>query len=211
MGDGAEDGAIYERCTVTVRPHGTAEAVGRLRGPVAEDVAAAGGVLWGVFTPQIGLASDTVVLMVGWPSGPPPGGVEIAPGGAIRGVTRSRWSPTVRPTDTAPLTGRGVYAHRTFRIAGDDLEEFVSLSEQAWPSFEEAFGARICGLFRRADPLTADHTEMLLVTRYPDLATWERSRPRRTDDPALAATRELFVRRHALTRSTIVVTTELAG
>jgi hypothetical protein len=50
---------------------------------------------------------------------------------------------------------------------------------------------------------------MLLLTRYGSLAVWERSRSARSDREREAWRR--FLRRHELTRSTIVATTLLAG
>ena len=148
---------------------------------------------WGLFVPQIGDTSESLVLVVPGrvvPSGLP-GAAEVTP------VTA-----TVRTTSDEPLpSDDGVYAHRWFDIDPSDWDEFLALSEGAWPGFEAANpGTRIHGFFRAG----ANGERVLLVTRYPSLAAWETSR--NVDDDGGRAN---FVRRHQLTRSTIVRTYRL--
>ena len=147
------------------------------------------GPVWGLFAPQIGAASETVeVIVAGELPSVASSTVEVA----------HPLVATVRPTDTTPLTDDGVFALRWFRIVADDWPEFLALSEGAWPGFEGANeGVRIHGFFRTPD----DPTRVLLVTRYPSLASWETSR--NAPDDAGGAN---FRRRHELTVSTIVRT-----
>jgi hypothetical protein len=142
---------------------------------------------WGVFSPQIGEESDTFVAI----ASAAPADADALADDAI--VT------TVRPVDDQPLTDDGVYAHRWFDIDAADWPEFLALSEGAWPGFEGANpGVRIVGFFRCGDD------RVLLVTRYPSLASWETSR--NAPDDAGGAN---FRRRHQLTKSTIVRTYRL--
>lgn len=118
--------------------------------------------------------------------------------------------PTARPLDRTPPSDDGLYVHRWFHVDPADVEEFVELSAQAWPTFEDVFdGVRILGLWRQVRPETAE-ARLLLVTRYTDLAQWETSRfsaprPAEGADDAF----ERFRRRRALTRRTIARFTRL--
>ena len=151
------------------------------------------GAVWGVFTPQIGAASETLEVIV-------PG--ELASPATARVASTTELTATVRPTSDDPLPlDDGVWALRWFEIDPSDWDEFLALSEGAWPGFEAANpGTRIHGFFRAG----ADGERVLLVTRYPSLAAWETSR--NVDDDGGRAN---FRRRHELTRSTIVRTYRL--
>ena len=148
---------------------------------------------WGLFVPQIGAASETVEVIVRG---------DLPPLTTATAETVDRLVATVRPTATDPLPADdGVYALRWFEIDPADWPEFLALSEGAWPGFEGANpGVRIHGFFRSGD----GGERVLLVTRYPSLASWETSR-NATDEAGGAN----FRRRHQLTRSTIVRTYRL--
>lgn len=106
---------------------------------------------------------------------------------------------TARPlTGSAPLEPGGVFALRHFALHdADDWDEFLSLSVDAWPTFEADHGCTIEGLFRFED----QPADALLVTRYPSVAGWESSRSTiRPDDPA----GRNFLRRRELTRRSVV-------
>lgn len=125
----------------------------------------------------------------------------------IDGVTHASDVPleaTVRPTTEAPPRQDGIYAHRWFEFDPADWDEFLELSEGAWPDFEATFGVRIVGLWRSADA----PDRALLITRYPSLAVWESSRPY-APGPGAEEARKRFVRRAELTRRTIVRVTRL--
>lgn len=172
------------RCTAATLavPRGGLAAVRAELGPV-----------WGMFAPQIGAASETLEVVV-------PGELPALSTATV--AVQQGLTATVRPTTTDPLPADdGVYAHRWFDIDPADWDEFLSLSEGAWPGFEGANpGVRIHGFFRSGD----DGERVLLVTRYPSLAGWETSR--NAPDEAGGAN---FRRRHQLTRSTIVRTYRL--
>ena len=83
-------------------------------------------------------------------------------------------------------------------VEAGSVDEFVSISAEAWRDFEARFDASIYGLFI-ADGSDADLSEgvrrLLLLTRYRDHGVWEESR-----DPSTTAM-GLFRRRGALTRN----------
>ena len=175
-------------------------------------MAAKGGCLVGLFLSQIGLPANQALVLTGWPDRE---SLEQGPGLALDGVPGLRTLraeqivSTARPTRIAPCTEPGVYAHRWFEIAASDWTEFLALSEAAWPEFEKSFGVEIEGLFRSLDA-SPDEARVLLLTRYPSLAVWERSRVPDRSSPAQQAAFENFRRRGELTRTTVVVTTRLA-
>jgi hypothetical protein len=184
-----------------------AEAV---HGPVAESVASSGGSIFGLWRGEIGWHTDEGALMTAWPSGEfghPT--LEEIPG--VAESSAERVDATVRPLDPTPPTESGIYAHRWFEIASDDWPEFVELSQGAWPDFEAAFAARIVGFWRSVDS-AAGQARVLLVTRYPSLASWERSRPYSADPvEGVQEARRKFLRRAELTKRTIVRISRLVG
>jgi hypothetical protein len=173
-------------------------------------VEAAGGTLFGVFTGQIGIASNQGIAITAWPDEQAQrehAGVLLAAAPDVRGTHTDRLVLRARDADPSPPTGPGIYAHRWFEIDGDDVPEFVELSRAAWTDFEESHDANIIGLFETLDP-EPPATRLLLLTRYGSLATWERSR--RADTKRERAAWQRFLRRHQLVHSTVVATTLLA-
>jgi hypothetical protein len=156
----------------------------------------AGGTALGLFSPQLGFAANEAVLLVRWPdeARADPRAIELE---NIQVRARDRLIATLRPADSdAPKPG-GIYVHRWFTVAAANVESFVGLSGQAWPSFEGGFDSNIFGLFRADEPAANGDVRMLLLTRYADHGVWEASR-----QPAATA-RDAFGARHELTTSTI--------
>lgn len=98
-----------------------------------------------------------------------------------------------------------IYVLRTWRIKPGAWAEFQSISaEGIWPAMEAA-GAKIIGLW---STIIGEGNEVVLLTRYDDLAMWETTRPWAADpppgvDPGLwRRAREAILRRQALTEST---------
>jgi hypothetical protein len=166
----------------------------------APAIAAAGGVLLGLFQGQLGFASDEAVVLLRWPTAQhdrlreferTPGTVSLHP---------ETLAPTVRPADGATLKPGGIYVHRWFTVDADSVADFIALSNRAWENFEGSYETQIYGLFT-AEASAADLRDgarrLLLLTYYASHGVWENSRDQ-TRDP-----QGLFVKRHALTRSTI--------
>jgi hypothetical protein len=108
-----------------------------------------------------------------------------------------RLAATVRPTKDDPPTADGIYAHRWFEIESTNLDEFIELSNGAWPEFESTYGVRIVGLWRDVEPPSGTE-HLLLITNYPSLAVWEQSRPY-TPGPGAEEARKRFMRRAEIT------------
>ena len=185
--------------------HAYAEAV-RARLP---GIAAAGGQVLGLFTPQIGWVARQAALLVRW--GPDAKGREKEIGGLMRGKTitfaqRGKLTATARAApDDRPRPG-GIYVHRWFVVKTANVPEFLALSQEGWRDFETRFETNIFGLFT-ADRSPADSRSgvqrLLLITRYKDHGVWETSR-----DPTTAAM-AAFQRRATITQDTWNASTPL--
>ena len=198
----------YEYRVVRALPGRARDVAKGIRSTGAEALGRAGGSLFGLWSGQIGLGSNDLIAVSVWPHEETPSPLLDAVEG-VEHASVERVVATVRPTDPSPPTEPGVYAHRWFEIAESDWNEFLSLSEGAWPEFEAIHGARVLGFWRSLDVERPD-ARVLLLTRYPSLAVWERSRGENAKGEREVEVRKRFVRRHALTRETNVITTRLA-
>ncbi len=98
-----------------------------------------------------------------------------------------------------------VYVLRTWRIKQGAWREFQELSNNdIWPAMEAA-GARIIGLWTT---IIGEGNEVVLLTRYDDLAMWERTRvwagepPEGVDPELWRRGGEAIGKRQSLTEST---------
>src|SRR5215472_2900751 len=162
-------------------------------------IADSGGELLGLFSPQLGFASNEATVLTRWPSG-----IRNAPAAfALSEIVSSRsevLTPTVRPKGGQKLRTGGIYVHRWFTIDKERTADFIDLSNRAWGNFEGSYDTEIFGLFT-AEPNAMDREastqRLLLLTWYRDHAVWEASREQARD------AKSLFAQRHLLTRSTI--------
>ena len=196
---------FYEVRRIRISPRAWPRVIEEITTQGAKRVDEAGGLLYGLFTPQIGLPANEGIVITHWPGA----GAEAPTQSPVtEGITDvleasvERLVATVRPTEPVPASKGGVYAHRWFELKETDWPEFVSLSEAAWPDFEGAFECEVHGFWRSLEASEAK-ARVLLLTNYSSLAVWERSRR-----PTSAAG-ERFARRHQLTEYTVVVTTQL--
>jgi hypothetical protein len=204
---------IYEYRTLHVRPRAWPEVSLAIHGRGRQKVERAGGRIFGLWLGQIGMAANEGVLITAWPSLDADARIPVSPVEGMTDVMESsaeRLVATVRPAQPDPPLQSGVYAHRWFQLQECDWAEFLELSQGAWPAFEKAHDSQIMGFWRSLDaepPLT----RVLLLTRYPSLAIWERSRLPGDEGSAQAQAWQRFRRRHELTDWTRVATTTLAG
>ena len=176
------------------------DALRRLEDDSFKVMARHGGTLWGAWGALFGMASNELVVVTAWPDAASPvATLEDALPDGFRIVASHELAPTVRPTSADPVTRQGLYVHRFFRTREKHMQEIVDLSVEAWKTFatDDAYGTEQIAFFRprtRASDGDAPG-EMLLVSWYPDLANWERSR---TFPPEALA---LFRKRAALVDS----------
>jgi hypothetical protein len=200
----------YEYRTIRIERAAWRKVAEAVHDEIAEAAGRAGGSVFGLWRGEIGFHNDEGVVMSAWP---PHASPEHATTDGIPSVIDSqveRLVATVRPTSPEPPLDDGIYAHRWFETTEEHWPEFVELSQAAWPDFEGAFpGVRIVGLWRSLDA-SPPAVRVLLVTRYPTLAVWERSRPYEAERvPGIDEARRRFLRRAELTERTIIRITRL--
>ncbi len=166
-----------------------------------------GGRKWMLANGLFGLATNELILVTAWPAGSAPAPlVESAlPAGASI-VEQRELLATARPETDEPPSKPGIYVHRLFGVDAADIDRFVALSQEAWQTFETTsdYQAEPQGLFRLRDhPATGG--QMLLVTWYDRLESWERSR---TPPPEAEAN---FRQRAMLTKVSLAYATRLVG
>lgn len=210
---------VYEYRTIRIARAGWPPLARSVHREIAASLHASDGSMFGLFGGLIGFASDEGVILSAWPDADTLGAdaakiLAAAPG--IIESTSERLTPTVHPINRSPIARAApgdVYAHRWFWLQPQDWPEFVTLSEEGvWPYFESD-GCRIVGLWRSTEP--GPLARALLITRYPSVAHWERTRLQSREAPAgadprlYAAARDAGRRRAALTERSIVRLTRL--
>jgi len=192
---------VYEYRTLTIARGAWGKLARSYFGALAEATKQAGGTPFLLCAGMIGFASDEGVLMRAWQDSDALAAQGARTMSAAEGVTGSsveRLVPTARPVTNAAPTEPGVYAHRWFWIQPQDQDEFVRISDEGvWPFFE-ADGCRIVGLWRSMEP--GPLAKLLLITRYRDVAHWERTRPQEPEPPPGADERLYAMSRNAVRR-----------
>ena len=190
--------AHYDYLTFTLERGAWPKFSSHVRSVAAPAIAQAGGEVLGLFQGQLGFTSNEAVVLLRWPGHDRLRELDQAPG--VASLHPETLTPTVRPADGAVLRKGGIYVHRWFTVGADNVADFVALSNQAWTNFEGSYDTEIFGLFtaeRTAQDVREGAGRLLLLTYYASHGVWEASRDQ-TRDP-----QGLFVKRHALTRSTI--------
>ena len=205
---------IYEYRYIRVRQNTWEQAEQAILGQGAAAVAEAGGQFYGLWAGQIGLSANQGVVVTVWTSldaAKQGGKSAIAAADSIAASETLYLEPTARPEEPTAPEGPGVFAHRVFEVRRDDADRFIALSSEAWPQFEEVFGARIFALWRETGHDRA-MDRLILLTRYPDYAAWEASRFWRPDpDPKAADALARFRERREITVDTVVYTARLVS
>lgn len=134
--------------------------------------------------PFAGLAANQIGLMLAWPDSTVP---EIAALDRVlaaqSGVTKveTRMFEALYLADGLDIpTENGFYVHREEHYGLADMEEAVRLSQEAWVTWEPAFGVKVIGLFREilAD---ADFVNLNRIAWYPSYEGWLETRNTTTD------------------------------
>ncbi|MBW2140715.1 MAG: hypothetical protein JRG97_06545 [Deltaproteobacteria bacterium] len=169
----------------------------------------AGGGLYGIWTPQIGLYSNELIVMFIWPDDLAKDAGEIADRfllnleGIVK-INTTLFKPTARPLHDAPPERKGMYIHRWMTFETSDLPEAVALSKEAWVTFEDKFDATVIGLFQDLKEQNG-LTRLLLITWYRDFKAWQDSRNAEKEPKSW----DNFMRRHEMTRENIGLATGL--
>jgi hypothetical protein len=169
-------------------------------GEAAQVLAARGDALVGLFSPQLGFASNEAAVLVRRGGDGQEPLVTLAPASLASAGPVERLMPTLRPVEGQSLRQGGIYVHRWFTVDVDRVQDFIDLSGRAWGGFEGEYDSEIFGLFTAAitsADRAAGQARLLLLTWYRDHGVWEASRVQTVDPEGL------FQRRHDLTRTTI--------
>lgn len=143
-------------------------------------ITGAGGRLFALFKPLIGLSLNHAILICEWADDALAARSATL---ALRGLTDIEikhddlWDATLRPAPGKTLPHmHGLYSHRRFDVRAADLPRFLELSGAAWDNFETAFGSEVIGLWRSRVVPAPGVVTLRLTAWYADMAAWERSR-----------------------------------
>ncbi len=161
------------------------------------------GRLFGVFSPQIGLSVNRLVILTEFPDAAsvPAGPPAWLDGQSVTVEQRELWEPAPRPAAGESLIDAGgYYSHRRFDCRVADWPRFQQLSVTAWDNFEDVHDTRVVGFWRAVTAPAPGLVRVWLMAWYRDLAAWEGSRwYQASPDPAAKAAFERFRERRTLT------------
>jgi len=127
--------------------------------------------LLGVFLPMLGVSSNVVTVATNWTGEPAPDAYENA------SILKSRSRLfDVLARGQAPCTAGGIYTHRWFVVAPNQVQALTEMSVEAWKSSEADTAMRIAGFWRDRQPNANGEAVVLMIVQYPSLAAWDESR-----------------------------------
>ena len=192
---------IFQHHVLACAPHGTAAVARHILDNPPEH-----GRIFGVFTPQIGLSLNHVIVLSEFPDETVARATNTLAGVAA-GIERHEfWQPAPRPAagETIAET-EGVFSHRWFDCADADWPQFQQLSVTAWDNFEDVHDTRVIGFWRSHMPPSPGVTRVWLMAWYKNLGAWEGSRwYNKAASPAATAAHTRFRERRALTLDSAV-------
>jgi hypothetical protein len=138
---------------------------------------ATGGHVFGVFTSQIGLSANHVVLISAFPDEAGARASDLIADAPCKVERHELWDPDPRPLagEIFPETD-GAFSHRWFDVAEADWPRFRELSVTAWDNFEAVHDTRVIGFWRSRTPPAPGLIRVWLMAWYANLAAWEGSR-----------------------------------
>ncbi len=164
-----------------------------------------GGRLFGLWRAQIGPGMNRVTRASLWPE-EPPATPEVGDPDVVHVNTRVLDILTRGETPPDPARG-GIVTHRWFILPPRNVAEMVAITTEAWTGFEGDTGSEPLGLWQ--DRAEGEPAHVLLMTWYPSLSHWERSRfwnsaAAGPDQAQRAKWGALFARRRAMLLDTWV-------
>ena len=96
----------------------------------------------------------------------------------VSDVTTTLWELSVRGGEGPIETGAGFYIHRANRSLTEDVDEVLSLSEQAWVTWEPFWEAETVGVWRNLDEVDQANgiTQLMRIAWYRDMEHWQETR-----------------------------------
>lgn len=166
--------------------------------------------LLGVFVPLIGVSSNVVTVATSWTGEPAPHADQSA---NLVGVRSRLFDVLARGQE--PCSAEGIYTHRWFVVAPDQVQALTEMSVEAWKSSEADTAMRITGFWRCREPNAKGEAVVLMIVNYPSLAAWDESRywkpkPAHQAQPNRNVWGGLFARRREILRDSWVTVHRLA-
>jgi hypothetical protein len=164
----------------------------------------------GVWLPMIGLSVNTVTAIGNWSKEPPAADYKSP---HVKSVRTRLFDTLAR--GQAPCTADGVYTHRWFMCAPENVKRLTDISVEAWPAMESDTTARIAGFWLDRERNAKGEAVVLMIVYYPDLAAWEGSRywrplPKGESQPNRNVWGGLFDQRREITLDSYVTVHRLA-
>ncbi|MCC8960968.1 hypothetical protein H8A95_01245 [Bradyrhizobium sp. Pear76] len=125
----------------------------------------------GVFVPLIGVSSNVLTVATKWTGEPAAAAYRHA---QVVGVRSRLFDMLARGQE--PCSADGIYTHRWFVVAQDQVQALTEMSVEAWKSSEADTGMRISGFWRCREPNANGEAVVLMIVNYPGLAAWDESR-----------------------------------
>lgn len=131
----------------------------------------AGSQTLGIFIPMIGVSANIVTAITNWTGEP-----------AARAYSDDRISEgRTRLFDTlargqTPCTADGIYTHRWFMCAPENVQMLTDMSVEAWKTMEADSDARIAGFWLDRERNARGEAVVLMIVYYPSLAIWDATR-----------------------------------
>ena len=206
--------SIYEHVVAAVEPGTLAAVLDTASGRGRQAVEAAGGRLFGLWKPLIGLSFNHVVAVVEWPSADAPGtaaGMLLAGASGAKIVQNDLWIATLRPQPGAVARQEpGFVTHRWYDIDADGLDRFLELSANTWANWEGTHDSQVQGLWRSQTIPGPGLIRMRLMAWYASMDVWERSRHWKGTKGAETANANL-TQRYDMTRDSAVSILQAVG
>ncbi|WP_456722236.1 hypothetical protein [Bradyrhizobium sp. USDA 4350] len=158
----------------------------------------------GVFVPLIGISSNVVTVATSWTGEPAAAAYQHT---KVVGVRSRLFDVLAR--GQAPCAADGIYTHRWFVVAPDQVQALTEMSVEAWKSSEADTAMRIAGFWRCREPNANGEAVVLMIVNYPSLAAWDESRywkpkPTHQAQPNRDVWGGLFARRREILRDSWV-------
>lgn len=181
-----------------------------IAGTLKADGAPSRAQMLGIFVPLIGVSSNVVTVATSWTGEPTPHAYE----GANLVGSRSRLFD-VLARGQEPCSAEGIYTHRWFVVAPDQVQALTEMSVEAWKSSEADTAMRIAGFWRCRELNAGGEAVVLMIVNYPSLAAWDESRywkpkPAHQAQPNRYVWGGLFARRREILRDSWVTVHRLA-
>jgi hypothetical protein len=96
----------------------------------------------------------------------------------VSDVATSLLEVNLRGGDGPIETGPGFYIHRFNRYLSEDVDQVLSLNEQAWVTWEPFWGGKVVGVWRDQDEVDESNgiTRLTRIVWYQDKEHWQETR-----------------------------------